>query len=66
VVVHDLNLAAQYCDRVLLLTERGAHAGPVADILTRERLQQAFGVDVYVGVNERTGARILLPISSQR
>ncbi|RMI09331.1 ABC transporter ATP-binding protein [Cellulomonas triticagri] len=34
VVLHDLNLAARYCDRLVLLREGRVHAaGPVADVL---------------------------------
>ncbi|MSP63800.1 MAG: ABC transporter ATP-binding protein [Myxococcales bacterium] len=63
VVIHDLNLAAAYCDRLLLLTP-GAPAidGTVEEILTYRRVREAFGVDVYVGVNELTGDRYLIPM----
>jgi len=63
VVVHDLNLAAQWCDRVALLVA-GAPAvvGPVDDVLTPERLGAAFGVEVTVGTHPITGARVLYPI----
>jgi len=63
VVVHDLNLAAQWCDRVALLVA-GAPAvvGPVDEVLTPERLGAAFGVEVTVGTHPITGARVLYPI----
>jgi iron complex transport system ATP-binding protein len=64
VVVHDLNLAAAYCDRLLLLPRTGApSAGTVEEILTYERVRDTFGVEVYVGINEVTGARFLLPMA---
>ncbi len=62
-VVHDLNLAAQYCDRLLLL--RGGKTvalGSVAQVMTYRRIRETFGVDVYVGVNELTGARYFVPM----
>ncbi len=64
VVVHDLNLAAAYCER-LLLVRPGAPAliGTVEEILTYRLVKETFGVEVYVGVNELTGARFLLPMS---
>ena len=67
VVVHDLNLAAAYCER-LLLVRPGAPAliGTVEEILTYRLVKETFGVDVYVGVNEVTGARFLLPMSARR
>ena len=65
VVVHDLNLAAAYCRRLLLLQRgRPALVGTVEEILTWRRVNDAFGVDVYVGVNEITGHRFLLPMSA--
>jgi iron complex transport system ATP-binding protein len=66
VVVHDLNLAAAYCDQ-LLLVRPGAPAlsGAIEEILTYRLVKETFGVEVYVGVNEITGARFLLPMSAR-
>ena len=63
VVVHDLNLAAQWCDRVALL-RAGAPAvvGRVDEVLTPARLAAALGVEVAVGAHPTTGARVLFPI----
>ncbi|SMD25957.1 ABC transporter ATP-binding protein [Kibdelosporangium aridum] len=49
VVLHDLNLAARYCDHLVLL-DRGsvAKAGPTADVLTREVLEPVYRVSVRV------------------
>jgi iron complex transport system ATP-binding protein len=67
VVVHDLNLAAAYCDRLLLCRAgQPPLAGSVEEILTYQRVKESFGVDVYVGVNEITGARFLIPMTPQR
>jgi len=65
--MHDLNLAAQACDRVLLLSEgKTAGLGTVEDVLTYGRVRETFGTDVYVGVNELTGARYFLPMIGRR
>lgn len=62
VVLHDLNLAAQFCTRLLLLAEgRTVATGPVADVLTYRRVKETFGVEVWVGVNELSGARYFVP-----
>ncbi len=67
VVVHDLNLAAAYCQRLLLLEPGGrAAVGTIEEILTYQRVRAAFGVDVYVGVNEITGHRFLIPMAGRR
>ncbi len=65
VVVHDLNLAAAYCKRLLLLRrDAPAELGPIEQVLTYKHVREVFGVDVYVGVNEITGARYLIPMSN--
>lgn len=65
--MHDLNLAAQACDRVLLIAEgRTNGLGTVEDVLTYGRVRETFGTDVYVGVNELTGARYFLPMVGRR
>jgi iron complex transport system ATP-binding protein len=51
-VSHDLNLAAEVCDRLLLLARgRVACAGTPAEVLRRERLEDVFGCAVSVEVN---------------
>ncbi len=67
VVLHDLNLAAAYCDRVLLLAEgRVAAEGSVDEVLTYRRVLEVYGVDAYVGENELTGKRLLVPFRIAR
>ena len=47
VVLHDLNLAATYCDRVVLLDQgRVVTSGPAAEVLGPEFLAPVYGVDV--------------------
>lgn len=61
-VVHDLNVAAAYADRVVLLAAgRVVAAGTVEQVMTWARLKAVFGVDLYVGVNELDGTRYFVP-----
>ena len=47
VVLHDLRLAAHFCDRLQLLAEgRTLASGAVDEVLTREHLEQAYGVRI--------------------
>lgn len=47
VVLHDLNLAARYCDRILLLDSGTVTAGDTAaEVLTPELLGPVFGIGV--------------------
>jgi len=62
-VLHDLNLAALFCDRVVLLADGTvAGQGKPGAVLTAEALQRAYQTPVYVGRNELTGAPVVLPL----
>ena len=48
-VLHDLTMAARYCDRVLLLQSGECIAdGPPADVLTRDNLARVYGIDAFI------------------
>ena len=48
-VLHDLTLAARYCDRLLLIDEgRIVADGPPAKVLTAERLRAVYGIEAQV------------------
>ncbi len=56
-VLHDLGLAARYCDKVVLLSNgRVAAAGRPEDVITRENLRAVYGVDAAVDRCPATGA----------
>ena len=47
VVLHDLNLAARYCDDLVLLGGGGvAASGPVEDVLVPDLLEPVYGIGV--------------------
>ncbi|MEE4244644.1 MAG: ABC transporter ATP-binding protein [Kangiellaceae bacterium] len=49
VSIHDLNLAAAYCDRLILLNEGSIVAsGRPKDVLTTDNLKQVFGVESII------------------
>lgn len=49
VVMHDLNLAAQYADRLLLMKEgRGIPCGVAHEVLTRPYLRACYGVEAEI------------------
>ena len=56
VALHDLNLAARYCDHVVLL-ERGRviAAGPPETVLTADLIEAVYGVDVLIDREPTTG-----------
>lgn len=63
VAIHDLNLAAQYCDKMALLN-RGEiiSLGNPEDVLTPENIKKAFNVDVIVKRHEMTSSLYVTPI----
>ena len=61
VVLHDLNLAAAYADRVAVLDGgRLAAVGAPAEVLRPELLSQVYQHDVEVLPHPRTGAPVIL------
>jgi len=56
VVLHDLNLASQYCDSLMLLAGGRllAHGAP-REVVTEEHIRAAYGADVQVRVQSSTG-----------
>jgi iron complex transport system ATP-binding protein len=69
-VSHDLNLAAEVCDRLLLLCDgRVARIGMPGDVLRREVLEDVFRCAVVVDVNPTSGrplVRVAWPESRTR
>lgn len=65
VVTHDLNLAARFCDRVLLLTTTAGAAvaqGPPAEVFTEAILRQAYPGDIQVTAHPVTGSPLITVI----
>ncbi|HEX9400211.1 MAG TPA: ABC transporter ATP-binding protein [Anaeromyxobacter sp.] len=61
-VLHDLNLAAAACDRVVILSSgRVVAGGPPPEVLTAERVREVWGLPVWRGENAATGAAVVLP-----
>jgi len=67
VVLHDINLAARYCDDVLILHhgEVVAH-GPCADVLITPLLEQVYGVGVERLETSRGPQFLFHPLESAR
>jgi iron complex transport system ATP-binding protein len=62
VVMHDLNVAAQFADRIVLMKGgRRMASGTPRETMTPETLQATFDIALYTGINESTGARFFLP-----
>jgi iron complex transport system ATP-binding protein len=63
VVTHDVNLAAEFADRILLLKAgREIAAGPPPEVLTPQLLRTVFGLEVIVDAHPVTGAPRITPV----
>jgi iron complex transport system ATP-binding protein len=61
-VLHDLNLAGMYADRVALLVEGQLQAiGSASDVLTEERLSSVYHIPVRVIADPDYGTPLVLP-----
>jgi iron complex transport system ATP-binding protein len=62
--IHDLNLAAQYADRVAILHRgRLLAVGSPADVLTEANIKRAFQAEVIVGRNPLTNYLYIMPLA---
>jgi iron complex transport system ATP-binding protein len=58
VITHDLNLASEFADEILLMKNgRIAAKGKPEEVLTAENLRKAFGVEVLLDENPASGKR---------
>jgi len=54
--IHDLDVAARYCDEIVVLADGGVRAaGPPAEVLTADALRDAFDAEAFVGESPATG-----------
>lgn len=67
VVTHDLNLAAHFADRILLMKDgRAVRSGKPQEVLTPELLNEVFDVEVLVDAHPMTGAPRVTPLPMRR
>lgn len=62
IVIHDINLAAQYCDELVALKQgRLLKTGKPADIMTAEVLKDIYSVDMNIIAHPENGRPVALP-----
>ena len=62
VAMHDLTLAAQYCDRLVMLAGGRSYAeGSPGVVLTRENISKVYGAQVLVLSHPQGGTPVILP-----
>ncbi|WP_305065462.1 heme ABC transporter ATP-binding protein [Methanococcoides sp.] len=61
-VVHDLNLAAYYCDKIALIRDgKLMSLGTPAEVLTPETIGKVYNLPVEVVINEITNSLYVIP-----
>ncbi len=66
VILHDLNMACRYSDRLILLKDGRVYAsGPPAQVITKETVKDVYGVLVNLH-HDRQGIPMIHPVCSVR
>ena len=63
-VLHDLNLALRFCDRLLLLSDGAVHACGGAEIMTSAHIRAVYGMDASVRTVD--GVPVVIPHMAER
>lgn len=64
-ILHDLNLAALYCDRLVLLKAgRVFCQGAPEQVLTYTNIKAVYETEVYIDLNDLTGKVQILPLDA--
>ncbi|MBM7367760.1 ABC transporter ATP-binding protein [Gordonia hydrophobica] len=63
--IHDLNLAAMFCDRLVVLQEGAVCAeGAPTEVLTPDLLAAVYGIEAQVLVHPATGGPLVVPCAT--
>ena len=66
VVLHDLNLAAEFCDRLIMLSKGEVFVvGSPEEVITKENVQQVYGTSVWVRKHPTSGRPYVLSLGSR-
>ncbi|MGZ8842546.1 MAG: ABC transporter ATP-binding protein, partial [Pyrinomonadaceae bacterium] len=67
VVTHDINLASEFTDRVMLLKDgRGVATGSPGEVLIPDLLRQVFGLQILVDAHPISGAPRITPVHERQ
>lgn len=62
-VTHDLNLAAMFCNKIVLIKEgKIIKSGSVSEVLDKEVLKQVYPRNVFVGIHPAANVPVVLPV----
>ncbi len=65
-VLHDINLASTFCDRIIFLKQGQIVAdGTPHDVIKYAKIKEVFDTEVYVGINDLTGMPYYVPFANK-
>ncbi|MBK5203123.1 MAG: ABC transporter ATP-binding protein, partial [Prolixibacteraceae bacterium] len=63
-IIHDLNAASEYCDRLILLNEGKIHSqGPTEEVVTYQKIEEVYKTRVVVQKNPCSGKPAVFLVS---
>ena len=63
-ILHDINLASQYCDEIILMKDGKVYAkGEADEVLTRENLKAVYEMDFMIRSEEELNHSYYIPIA---
>ena len=64
IVLHDLNLAGEYCDNLILMDQGDIHSmGQPREVLTYQNVEEVFDTLVIVKENPLSGKPYVIPVT---
>ena len=64
IALHDLNLAAQYCNRLALINEGRLYAeGRPEGVITADNIRRVYGAGSYISRHPLSGLPVVLPVA---
>lgn len=64
IVLHDINLAARYSDRIIFLDDgKIISKGTPEEVITEKNIKTAYDMDIYLEMNKHTNSPYLIPIA---
>jgi iron complex transport system ATP-binding protein len=67
IAIHDLNVAAQYCSRIIMLKDGEIVAeGRPVEVITAENVREVFGADMTIYLHPENNLPIVLPNGNHR
>ena len=63
-VIHDINLACRYSDKIVLMDGgKILSVGNTEDVITRENIEESYGLNVIIEENPYTDSLYIVPLS---